>query len=1048
MDEFNVHGWSNIHEASYKGYTIAVNKFINYAKDTGKHYLINLKTIDDLAATPVLIAALGGSLDCMKALIDAGATLTETIKYKQKYDHGLLEISVIKQDMNILLFLYDKYKDLFNFNSRICSLMCYANNDDEIRASIGRTLEMMTEKTHIGISMKMRDELLKTPDFGRFFTIFLKQCVQSPEAFTSCVLIMVNILHIDEIRDLFIKTNGINSVIECIDTQRMIINKEVDVYKKLTHDSENSNYIETILNSLEIFETCNFVVASIGKCLAELAKYENCMEFINKENYGEKLINFTRLIFDFNAIRSKLLTIADNGRLLKYKADSVIIEQYIYTYISFLGTLVVSHEPNKRYFNESFLYEYILNLWHFVQPSLNSKHESELTDRNTASTVMTSSNYFEMNNDTTMTLSQMLLDQVRRKQSKLSGNDKNIKAQAFDFVPSSFKELQDDKGEPLVTPILIKLLKLAIIEYMGKVLLNNFDLKRNYLYLESAKGAIYLNKDKNWQNSTSIFINTLIEFLDPARVIDKEIRAVILKYLTFIFVNDKKATNQIIDYKNASASLLIASLKTLLLKSFAISVREEAMRMVWHMSGGDDEYCSQTEKYLIFKSITMQKFIDALYDNDFMKYVALDALILLLNGPTQRPEDGGFRKVINGAEELSRAHAIPALVSILKTKNNLILLKVLKTIPLCCVSIGYGNNYKNQITFTKYGTIAMLIDICKNRNNVTKNIKAHAFLCLSSLSIHNPTSKALLDKQLENTNYEISTIIGTLLMILVDRESQAESLEEQFDEIESRVTAGMALCSFFYHNEEYKAILISKFGKIYWKDYVDLINSTVSVENYFKNKSLALSETNRVMKALQFKCLLAFQIISLYTIIHTVGVRDIFNENNSGGANEDDDPRATGITIIANLIRNCTNSSIRTLAIKCLCGLVNTDKELIVEPVVSFDIVEMLGGQIDYSQDETKDVNEIEISDCAITLAFITDYSPEARRRLLRLGRKNLKVMEMMRYHNKSLNIDLLREWNHFEKLYNMGKYEMIENKLPPISKAPKSIIKLPKINV
>ena len=155
---------------------------------------------------------------------------------------------------------------------------------------------------------------------------------------------------------------------------------------------------------------------------------------------------------------------------------------------------------------------------------------------------------------------------------------------------------------------------------MGKVLLNNLDLKKNYFYLESTKGAVYLNKDKNWQNSTAQFINILIEYLDPARVIDKEIRAVILKHLALVFVNDKAATNQIIDYKSASASQLIASLKTLLLKSFAILVREEAMRMVWHMSGGDDEFGAQTEKLLTYKAITMQKFVDALYDNDFMKY--------------------------------------------------------------------------------------------------------------------------------------------------------------------------------------------------------------------------------------------------------------------------------------------------------------------------------------------------------------------------------------------------------------------------------------------
>jgi hypothetical protein len=620
MDDFNARGWSNIHEAAYKGYTIAVTKFLNYAKETGKIHLIDLKTIDEYNATPLLIAALGGSLDCIKVLVDAGSVITETIKYKQKYDHGLVEIAVIKQDITILMYLYEKFKDVLNLNSRIYSLMSYVYNDDEIRASIGRTLEMITEKTHIGLGMKMRDEFLKASDFGRYLSIFLKQSLQNPEAIASSVLVIVNVFHIEAIRDLFLKSNGINTIIECVDIHRMIINKEIDIYKKLSSNSENDsrNYIETILNTLEIFESCNFVVASLGKCLAEFAKYEKCIEIINKEGHAEKLINFTRLIFDFNTLKSKLLTMVDSGKLLKHKPDSIFFEQYIYTYISFLGTLVGSDDINKRYFNESFLYEYILNLWHIIQPSLNQKNESNSTS--TINSVMTSSSYFQLT-DNTATLSQMLIDQVRRKQSRISAVDKNMKAQAFDYVSPYFKDFHNDNGEPLVTGILIKLLKLSIIEFMGRVLLNNFDLKKNYLYLESTKGAVYLNKDKNWQNSTAQFINTLIEYLDPARVIDKEVRAQVLKNLALIFVNDKVATNQIINYKNASASQLIASLKTLLLKSFAIIVREEAMRMVWYMSGGDDPFGSQTEKLLTYKAITMQKFIDALYDNDFMKYI-------------------------------------------------------------------------------------------------------------------------------------------------------------------------------------------------------------------------------------------------------------------------------------------------------------------------------------------------------------------------------------------------------------------------------------------
>ena len=135
------------------------------------------------------------------------------------------------------------------------------------------------------------------------------------------------------------------------------------------------------------------------------------------------------------------------------------------------------------------------------------------------------------------------------------------------------------------------------------------------------------------------------------------------------------------------------------------------------------------------------------------------------------------------------------------------------------------------------------------------------------------------------------------------------------------------------------------------------------------------------------------------------------------------------------------------MAIECLCGLINSDKALIVEPFVAIDAVEILGRQIEYNQDETKNVNDLEVSHCTITLSYLTDYSPEARRRILRVGRKVPKLMNLMKYHNRSLNIDLLRQWTHFENLFSIDKKDD-KNKLPIISKSPKSIIKLPKINV
>ena len=55
---------------------------------------------------------------------------------------------------------------------------------------------------------------------------------------------------------------------------------------------------------------------------------------------------------------------------------------------------------------------------------------------------------------------------------------------------------------------------------------------------------------------------------------------------------------------------------------------------------------------------------------------------------------------------------------------------------------------------------------------------------------------------------------------------------------------------------------------------------------------------------------------------------------------------------------------------------------------------------------------------CAsVTLGFFTNMHPEARRRILKLSRKNFKIMEALRYSNELINIELKRDWNHFKQL-------------------------------
>ena len=99
------------------------------------------------------------------------------------------------------------------------------------------------------------------------------------------------------------------------------------------------------------------------------------------------------------------------------------------------------------------------------------------------------------------------------------------------------------------------------------------------------------------------------------------------------------------------------------------------MRTIWMLTGGDNIYHSLNHKMLIYKAIGTQYFVDSICDSDYLSLIALKALYVIASGPPvrEKPDRHQERRLIKGTEEMSRAHAIPAVIRLLKTRDEIIL---------------------------------------------------------------------------------------------------------------------------------------------------------------------------------------------------------------------------------------------------------------------------------------------------------------------------------------------------------------------------------------
>ncbi len=297
-----------------------------------------------------------------------------------------------------------------------------------------------------------------------------------------------------------------------------------------------------------------------------------------------------------------------------------------------------------------------------------------------------------------------------------------------------------------------------------------------------------------------------------------------------------------------------------------------------------------------------------------------------------------------------------------------------------------------------------------NPKNLKDLVKHSAYYALSMLSLNNPITRNLI---FLNIPRGIDGLIQNLLFMFIDDCTTLNvdspcvnehclllAEDNNWQLIENRITAGKALAAFCYLNSEFRDYIVQRFDKLEWIIFEELFVKLDNFERKFKNEYCQLC----IQKA---KCFLALQVGMLHELINF-------------GKTTDQDPRAFSITILIDLVRSSTSSYLRSIILDSICCLMNSDRTL-VKALVAIDSVEIISS-ICFGIDRNRNFCEHEIANASIALKTFAGLSADARRRILRLARTDPSLMEMILHYNEKVSLDLLNQWNHYQKLLKITK--------------------------
>ena len=333
MLDYNKNGWSALHEACYKGFTTSVARIINFAKSSSSmHDLLEMPTVDDFRATPLLIAALGGQLDIVKYLVDLGADLNATLHFNESTRHGVVEVAAIRNDMPLLVYVHDKMPE--ELARRLMALMASEVLDEQSRAALGRTVESLadhypsvTAKLAAGRALSVDEQLahLTFGDalaLGKSLAAYLRLSEENEEALISGVITLLSVANDALVRRSFVDAKGVEFLVRCVEKHRKKL--QADIVQliaarqlQLEQPSSSSSNDEAAAAAPLIANETYIQCCSIGHALGSLSKHADFVAYINNEPgaFNEKIFAYVRTLFELNNVESFGETMPEPGRI-------------------------------------------------------------------------------------------------------------------------------------------------------------------------------------------------------------------------------------------------------------------------------------------------------------------------------------------------------------------------------------------------------------------------------------------------------------------------------------------------------------------------------------------------------------------------------------------------------------------------------------------------------------------------------------------------------------------------------------------------------------
>lgn len=357
----------------------------------------------------------------VELLIKNGADVNAKLEYKG-IKHGIVEIATIREDINLIVYMYDKIGDIAK---RIKDLMILEKLDFESRACVGRTVQLLSQNyhcvcnklnptnnskgkptaapnstansqlsqyqqqnnclihhrlnTYLNKEQLVTFQLFSSVDFGERLARFIKLSEDNEDSVSNAAMILTNLAGDDQFRTNFCANKGVHYIVGLVDKHRLEMCKIIEMVEKKVRMSTQTlgedeaideALVEIELDKLIPEQETNVICTSLGHMLCVLSKNEDSLKFINKEGLNENILNYIKTLFDYNdckkMVNSHKSQPSETDATTNNDESTIPFEQYIGGYLTCLANLTHESHFNKHLFFNLNLVEPILRLWKWL----------------------------------------------------------------------------------------------------------------------------------------------------------------------------------------------------------------------------------------------------------------------------------------------------------------------------------------------------------------------------------------------------------------------------------------------------------------------------------------------------------------------------------------------------------------------------------------------------------------------------------------------------------------------------------------------------------